>query len=81
MYPDALSVFRNDYPIEFFGLPIVHAEADLHRALRDKLKGLPIELARNILFCQSPNIPLQVRAGSSAAICFTAGTPAPMPQS
>jgi predicted nuclease of restriction endonuclease-like (RecB) superfamily len=33
-YPDALSVFRDAYNVEFLGLPSVHAEADLHRGLR-----------------------------------------------
>jgi predicted nuclease of restriction endonuclease-like (RecB) superfamily len=33
MYPDALSVFRDAYTVEFLGLPHAHAEADLHRGL------------------------------------------------
>ena len=31
MYPDALSVFRDAYNVEFLGLPSVHAEVDLHQ--------------------------------------------------
>lgn len=38
MYPEALNVFQYAYTVEFLGLPKVHAEADLHRALLEKLK-------------------------------------------
>jgi predicted nuclease of restriction endonuclease-like (RecB) superfamily len=33
IYPEALSVFRDAYTVEFLGLSPVHAEADLHRGL------------------------------------------------
>jgi len=59
MYPDALSVFRDAYTVEFLGLPPVHAEADLHRALLDKLKDFLIELGRDFCFVGS-EYPLQV---------------------
>ena len=59
LYPDALSVFRDAYTVEFLGLPPVHAEADLHRALLDKLKDFLIELGRDFCFVGS-EYPLQV---------------------
>jgi predicted nuclease of restriction endonuclease-like (RecB) superfamily len=37
-HPEAVSVFKDAYTLEFLGLPEIHAEADLHRALHDKLK-------------------------------------------
>jgi predicted nuclease of restriction endonuclease-like (RecB) superfamily len=59
MYPDALSVFRDAYTVEFLGLPRAHAEADLHRGLLDKLKDFLIELGRDFCFVGS-EYPLQV---------------------
>jgi predicted nuclease of restriction endonuclease-like (RecB) superfamily len=58
-YPEALSVFRDAYNVEFLGLPLVHAEADLHRGLLDKLKDFLIELGRDFCFVDS-EYPLQV---------------------
>jgi predicted nuclease of restriction endonuclease-like (RecB) superfamily len=59
MYPEALNVFRDAYSVEFLGLPQAHAEADLHRALLDKLKEFLIELGRDFCFVGS-EYPLQV---------------------
>ena len=59
MYPDALSVFRDAYTVEFLSLPHAHAEADLHRGLLDKLKDFLIELGRDFCFVGS-EYPLQV---------------------
>jgi predicted nuclease of restriction endonuclease-like (RecB) superfamily len=58
-YPKALRVFRDVYNVEFLGLPSVHAEADLHRGLLDKLKDFLIELGRDFCFVGS-EYPLQV---------------------
>lgn len=58
-YPEALSVFRDAYAVEFLGLPASHAEADLHSALLDKLKNFLIELGRDFCFVGS-EFPLQV---------------------
>jgi len=59
MRPEALSIFRDAYSLEFLGLPAVHAEADLHRGLLDKLKNFLIELGRDFCFVGS-EYPLQV---------------------
>jgi predicted nuclease of restriction endonuclease-like (RecB) superfamily len=58
-YPEALSVFRDAYAVEFLGLPVGHAEADLHNALLEKLKNFLIELGRDFCFVGS-EFPLQV---------------------
>jgi len=58
-YPEAMSVFRDAYAVEFLGLPQSHAEADLHRALLGKLKEFLIELGRDFCFVGS-EFPLQV---------------------
>jgi predicted nuclease of restriction endonuclease-like (RecB) superfamily len=58
-YPEALNVFRDAYTVEFLGLPQAHGEADLHRALLEKLKEFLIELGRDFCFVGS-EYPLQV---------------------
>jgi predicted nuclease of restriction endonuclease-like (RecB) superfamily len=58
MYPEALSVFRDAYTVEFLGLPRIHAETDLHRGLLEKLKDFFIELGRDFCFVGS-EYPLQ----------------------
>jgi predicted nuclease of restriction endonuclease-like (RecB) superfamily len=58
-YPEALSVFRDAYAVEFLGLPESHVEADLHRALLENLKTFLIELGRDFCFVGS-EFPLQV---------------------
>ncbi len=59
MAPDALTVFKDAYMLEFLGLPPEHAEADLHHALLLKLKDFLIELGRDFCFVGS-EYPLQV---------------------
>jgi predicted nuclease of restriction endonuclease-like (RecB) superfamily len=58
-HPEAVSVFKDTYNLEFLGLPAVHAEADLHRALLEKLRAFLIELGRDFCFIGS-EYPLQV---------------------
>ena len=64
-YPEALSVFRDAYTVEFLGLPSAHAEADLHRALLEKLRTFLTELGRDFCFVGSA-YPLQVGGRDSA---------------
>ena len=59
MHPDAASVFRDSYMVEFLGLPAGHAEADLHRGLLARLKEFLIELGRDFCFAGS-EFPVQV---------------------
>jgi len=58
-HPEALSIFKDAYSVEFLGLPQVHAEADLHRGLLNKLRDFLIELGRDFCFVGS-EYPLQV---------------------
>lgn len=58
-HPNALSVFKDSYLVEFLDLPAGHAEADLHRGLLHRLKDFLIELGRDFCFVGS-EYPLQV---------------------
>ena len=58
-HPEAMSVFKDAYNIEFLGLPTIHAEADLHLGLINKLKEFLLELGRDFCFAGSEYV-LQV---------------------
>ncbi|GGM17127.1 hypothetical protein GCM10009425_30190 [Pseudomonas asuensis] len=58
-HPEALSVFKDAYMVEFLDLPEGHAEADLHRGLLQRLRDFLIELGRDFCFVGS-EYPLQV---------------------
>ncbi|WP_421861092.1 PDDEXK nuclease domain-containing protein [Parvibaculum sp.] len=57
--PDAASVFKDSYVLEFLGLPDDHSESDLHRGLLKKLRDFITELGRDFCFMGS-EVPLQV---------------------
>lgn len=59
IHPDAMSVFKDSYMVEFLDLPQGHAEADLHQGLLQRLKDFLIELGRDFCFVGS-EYPLQV---------------------
>lgn len=59
IHPDAASVFKDSYLVEFLDLPNNHSEADLHRGLVDRLKDFLIELGRDFCFVGS-HYPVQV---------------------
>ncbi|NOU01691.1 MAG: DUF1016 domain-containing protein [Gallionella sp.] len=59
VHPDALSVFKDSYMVEFLDLPQGHAEADLHQGLLLRLKDFLIELGRDFCFVGS-EYPVQV---------------------
>jgi predicted nuclease of restriction endonuclease-like (RecB) superfamily len=59
IHPDALSIFRDSYMVEFLDLLHPHAEKDLHRGLLQRLKDFLIELGRDFCFVGS-EYPLQV---------------------
>lgn len=59
IHPDALSVFKDSYMVEFLDLSQDHAEADLHQGLLLRLKDFLIELGRDFCFVGS-EYPLQV---------------------
>jgi predicted nuclease of restriction endonuclease-like (RecB) superfamily len=52
-HPDALSIFKDSYLVEFLDLPQGHAEADLHQGLLLRLKEFLIELGRDFCFVGS----------------------------
>jgi predicted nuclease of restriction endonuclease-like (RecB) superfamily len=58
-YPDAASVFKDSYLVEFLDLPTTHSEDDLQRGLVEQLKKFLIELGRDFCFVGS-QYPLQV---------------------
>ncbi|MGC7839928.1 PDDEXK nuclease domain-containing protein [Pseudomonas wayambapalatensis] len=58
-HPQALSVFRDAYMLDFLDLPQAHAEADLHKGLLQRLKDFLVELGRDFCFVGS-EYPLQV---------------------
>jgi predicted nuclease of restriction endonuclease-like (RecB) superfamily len=59
IHPEAASVFKDNYLVEFLDLPPGHAENDLHRGLLSRLKDFLIELGRDFCFVGS-EFPLQV---------------------
>ncbi|MCQ8180523.1 PDDEXK nuclease domain-containing protein [Methylomonas sp. SURF-1] len=59
IHPEALSIFKDSYLVEFLDLPHGHAEADLHQGLLQQLKQFLIELGRDFCFVGS-QYPLQV---------------------
>jgi predicted nuclease of restriction endonuclease-like (RecB) superfamily len=58
-HPEAATVFRDSYLVEFLELPPAHAEADLQRGLVEQLRQFLIELGRDFCFVGS-QYPLQV---------------------
>lgn len=59
IHPEALSVFKDSYVLEFLGLADGHSEADLHRGLLHQLRDFIIEMGRDFCFVGS-EFPLQV---------------------
>lgn len=57
--PDAATVFKDSYLVEFLNLSKDHSEADLHRGLVERLKDFLIELGRDFCFVGS-HYPVQV---------------------
>jgi predicted nuclease of restriction endonuclease-like (RecB) superfamily len=59
LHPDAETIFKDAYVVEFLQLPADHQEADLHRGLLAKLKLFLLELGRDFCFIGS-EYPIQV---------------------
>jgi predicted nuclease of restriction endonuclease-like (RecB) superfamily len=53
LHPDAATVFRDTYLLEFLDLPPRHSESDLQRALVEQLKQFLLELGRDFCFIGS----------------------------
>ena len=58
-HPQAMSVFKDAYVVDFLNLPDEHTEADLHRGLVLQLRDFLIELGRDFCFVGS-EYPVQV---------------------
>lgn len=50
LYPDATTVFKDTYLLEFLDLPAVHSERDLQRALVANLRDFLLELGADFTF-------------------------------
>jgi predicted nuclease of restriction endonuclease-like (RecB) superfamily len=59
IHPDALSIFKDSYVLEFLNLPSDHSEADLHQGLLRQLRDFINEMGRDFCFIGS-EYPLQV---------------------
>ena len=59
IHPEAASLFKDAYAVEFLGLPQEHTENDLHRGLLDRMKDFMLGLGRDFCFVGS-EYPLQV---------------------
>jgi predicted nuclease of restriction endonuclease-like (RecB) superfamily len=59
IHPEADSIFKDTYLLEFLDLPPRHSEADLQQALVEQLRRFLIELGRDFCFIGS-QYPLQV---------------------
>ncbi len=59
LHPDAATVFKDSYLVEFLALPPGHSEADLQRGLVEQLKKFLIELGRDFCYVGS-HYPVQV---------------------
>jgi predicted nuclease of restriction endonuclease-like (RecB) superfamily len=59
LHPDAASLFKDSYLVEFLDLPPDHSESDLQRGLVEQLRRFLIELGRDFCFVGS-QYPLQV---------------------
>ncbi len=59
VHPEAASIFKDTYLLEFLDLPPQHSEAELQRALVEQLRRFLIELGRDFCFIGS-QYPLQV---------------------
>lgn len=79
IHPDAASVFRDSYLVEFLELPDSHAEADLHRGLLARLKDFLIELGRDFCFVGS-EYPVQVGGRDFALETKRVLSPKPPPR-
>lgn len=59
IHPDAASVFKDSYLVEFLDLPVAHLESELQRGLLAQLRQFLLELGRDFCFVGS-EYPLQV---------------------
>ena len=68
LHPDAATVFKDSYLVEFLDLPPERSEDDLQRGLIEQLKQFLIELGRDFCYVGS-YYPIQVGGGTSPSTC------------
>ena len=59
LYPDVKQVFKDNYVLEFLGLPDTHSENDLQKGLTHHMKAFILELGKDFIFI-GENYRLQV---------------------
>jgi predicted nuclease of restriction endonuclease-like (RecB) superfamily len=59
LHPEAASIFKDSYLVDFLNLSKDHSEGDLHHGLVERLKDFLIELGRDFCFVGS-HYPMQV---------------------
>jgi predicted nuclease of restriction endonuclease-like (RecB) superfamily len=59
LQPGASNVFKDNYVLEFLGLPEIHSERDLQQGLIRHMKGFILELGKDFIF-MGENFRLQV---------------------
>lgn len=50
IHPNIFNTFKDDYVLEFLGLPEAHNEGELHKGLVNKMKSFILELGKDFLF-------------------------------
>ncbi len=50
LQPDAETIFKDNYVLEFLGLPEKHSESDLQKVLLKQMKNFILELGKDFLF-------------------------------
>ncbi len=50
IHPNIFNAFKDDYVLEFLGLPESHNEGELHKGLVSKMKNFILELGKDFLF-------------------------------
>lgn len=50
IHPNIFNAFKDDYVLEFLGLPEAHNEGELHKGLVNKMKSFILELGKDFLF-------------------------------
>jgi predicted nuclease of restriction endonuclease-like (RecB) superfamily len=74
IHPEALSVFKDSYVVDFLDLPEGHDEADLHHGLLYRLKEFLTELGRDFCFVGS-EFPVQVGNRDSGHAIYSTDLP------
>jgi predicted nuclease of restriction endonuclease-like (RecB) superfamily len=59
LHPNIVNTFKDSYVLEFLGLPPVHSESDLQKALIQHMKQFILELGKDFIF-MGENYRLQV---------------------